>query len=144
MKQFILFWLVAILIICCASCEKNNIAPETSLLHKWKLTSITSTSGCQTTNVPDKLHLTIEFKNSSEIVGTGVCNTGQGTYSIRGDSITIECPFTLMLCLDDKDYLEWEVILVSNLYYAQNYIIEGNKLFLKSKGDYHLNFDLEK
>jgi len=131
------------MIICCTSCENNNVH-DASLQNRWKLTSITSTSGYQTTNVPEKLHLTIEFRDHSEVIGTGVCNTGRGTYRINGDSITIDCPFTYMLCLDSQDYIEWEVIFVSNLFYAQKYIITGDKLVLQSKGDYNLNLDLEK
>lgn len=144
MRQFNLLWIGVILIIYCLSCEKNDNMPEVSLINKWKLFSITNTSNNQITNVPAELDLTVEFKDSSEIFSAGVCNTGRGTYSIKGDSLTIECFFTEMWCLKGIDYIQWEYILSSNLYYAHKFVLTGDNLFLKSKGDYNLSFELKK
>lgn len=142
MKTNLIFYFVLVLF--GTGCHKENSKNEqASLLNtKWILSYIQDTRTNAIIHYPTdaKKEISIIFSDSAnDVFFKGVCNTGQGKFSILSvnDSIKITLLGTTKIACK---YVEWEAYTTTNLYYAFKYKINDCNLEVYSKGSYNLYF----
>ncbi len=142
MKTGLIFYFVVVLI--GTGCHKESFNnDQLSLLKtKWILSYIQDTRTNAVINYPNDATkvISIVFSDSSNVVSfKGVCNSGQGKFSISSinDSIKITLLGTTKIACK---YVEWESYTTTNLYNAFKYKINGGNLEVYSKGAYNLYF----
>jgi len=126
------------------SCKKDDDFHNVSIINTWKLISVISTSDNQTIVVPQDINISIAFKDSSEVICHSVCNSGYGRFTIKNDSLNIDCSLTKMACPQGIEGIDWESIIRSNIGLVRKYILSDEKLTLKTEGYYNLNFIIQK
>ena len=138
-------------LICCfvlfligTGCHKESSRNDQLLLlkTKWILSYIQDTRTNAVINYPNDAAkvISIVFSDSSNVVFfKGVCNSGQGIFSISSinDSIKITLLGTTKIACK---YVEWEAYTTSNLYNAFKFKINEGYLEVYSKGAYNLYF----
>jgi len=126
------------------SCKKESSQTgQVSILKtKWTLSSIQDTKSKVITNFPNDANnkISIDFTDSLSIISfSGICNGGQGKYTLSSDNKTIKIADLATTKIACK-YVEWEQYVTSNLANAFTYTINGNNLEIDSNGSYNLNF----
>lgn len=141
MKSLIM--LCTTLLLINVACKKDNIDIITNLSidnTKWNLIDIINSTTYEEIIPPEDINIVITFFDST-IVSLAVCNTGQGIYTTRKDSINISCGFTKMWCkLGSKYPIIWESVYIQNLNSSMKFKINDDELLLYSSGEYNLKF----
>ena len=134
-----------VLLIIGLGCKKDSSQTGQASLSKtkWTLSYIQDTKTNETINYPNDVSrkISITFSDSSNILSfNGVCNNGQGTYSLSSNtgSISVTDIFTTQIACK---YDEWEIYTSNNLIASDRYKLDGTTLIIFSKGSYNLYFN---
>jgi META domain. len=140
MKKIFLLCFISVLII--SGCKKESQKQPPLLNTKWELSYVQDPKTKSVIYYPavETIKIVVSFTDSVNVVSyTGICNTGQGTYSYSEASGTLEVQnisSTKVAC----KFIEWESYTTQSLSEAYGYEINGNSLTIYSNWEYNLFF----
>lgn len=124
--------------------DKQKVTPSPFLDTEWTLSYIENVSTKATTNFPDDADRKIKlvFHENGVLSFTGICNTGNGNFTIdsydeTSGGLTVS---NVVLTKIGCPHVEWEGYVSQSLGSATSYKITGNTLLISSTGDYNLYF----
>jgi heat shock protein HslJ len=120
----------------------NKTAVEPSATFEgttWKLLAYTNDSSQLSMALPDA-EATVVFEGG-RMSGNGSCNNFSGTYTLDGESVTIQLgPTTMMAC--PEPVMAQELAFYTNLAATASYVVVGDQLHLRNaNGDVILAFE---
>ena len=123
------------------NCESDNTPEPLNIYGTWYLSQISNKSSNEIQVNPNNNYPQMNLLESDSINCHGGCNSGEGSFLIQGNKISIDCPLTKVAC-PQQEVMQWESIFLNNLNAASGYELKLNKLIIITDGNYDLTFDM--
>ncbi|MDX9801161.1 MAG: META domain-containing protein [Spirochaetia bacterium] len=123
MKKLLIL-MIALIFTSCETTGKTAATDKNSLQGKWELTVL------EGQNIAEKQPVYLEFKDDSKVSGFAGCNRLNGAYTLgKGNMISFnQLATTRMAC----PQMELEIRVLKMLDKADNFVIENDRLILKT------------